>query len=155
VVSALVLGGFVVLAHQLPRHGGAGTEAAATPLEKTMLTLDERFSTSVLGPPLAGFAGAVIDEAIAHKDDIPILNRQEFEDAARRAAAAADAMGKGQEPPRGNDPGSPHRSDDGATRHEDSGSARRAEPVHHDDPGAARRGDSGTTRRDDGGDYAR
>ncbi|MFN2427011.1 MAG: CvpA family protein [Candidatus Binatia bacterium] len=106
VVSALVLGSLVVLVQHLKparqpappsslrdENGEAG-EVLVTPLAKVVLDLDRRFSESMLAPPLAELASAVISEAMARHPNSPLIGREEVEAVAKQATDAAAAVGK-------------------------------------------------------------
>jgi len=102
IVSSLVLGALVVLVHQMrPNRVPVTTDnkdkagqALASPIEKAILDVDRWFSESLLAPPLAEFASAVINEAMARNDSPFLKKREEVEEAARNAADAAAAVGK-------------------------------------------------------------
>ena len=98
--SGLVLGSLVLLVREMrPNHPRLTDDDAgdvlASPLENVVIDLDRRFTESRLAPPLAEFAAAVVSEAMAHRPDSPLLQREDVESAARKAAeAAAAAVGK-------------------------------------------------------------
>jgi uncharacterized membrane protein required for colicin V production len=94
--TGLVLGSLVLLVHQmrpeptiLPGEDPEAGEIIAGPFEKLILDLDNRLSGSMLGPPLAEFASAIVSEAVALDAASPLPNREAIEAAARNAAAAA------------------------------------------------------------------
>jgi uncharacterized membrane protein required for colicin V production len=103
-VSALVLGSVVLVVREMcpdrdPPVASAGDDAGAvlaSPFERAILDLDRRFSESMLASPLAELASAVVSEALLRQDKSPLLQREEVEAAARKAAdaAAAAAVGK-------------------------------------------------------------
>lgn len=97
-VSALVLGAFVLLVRELRPvervRVDDAAEVIARPLEDMLLGLDRRLSESLLAPPLAELASAVVSEALARSEHSPFLKREEVEAATRKAAeAAAEAVG--------------------------------------------------------------
>jgi uncharacterized membrane protein required for colicin V production len=108
--SALVLGSFVLVVHELGVAGRSGAEeeeeenvgrVLTSPFEKMMADLDRRFAQSVLAPPLAEMASAVISETLAHREYSPMMSREEIEAAARSAAAAAmGSVGRQAAPPK-------------------------------------------------------
>jgi membrane protein required for colicin V production len=101
--SALVLGSFVLVVHAIrPQEDAKANgekdepgQVLTSPFERLARDLDRRFSESLLAPPLAEMASAVINETLAYEKYSPVLSREEVEAAARSAAAAAaGAVGK-------------------------------------------------------------
>jgi membrane protein required for colicin V production len=102
-VISLVLGAGVVMVHELnpvnsraARDGGTiSPETETDPLVEILNDMDRRFDESILAPPLASIASAAMRKIAGKGADVPLIQQEEIEAAAKKAAgAAADAAGK-------------------------------------------------------------
>lgn len=124
-VTALALGALVVLAHEMrperrpyffdQKDGASGEEVIVRPVEDLLVDVDDTFNESVLGPPLGDFTAAVVGRAFGRAEGEPLIDPDDFEAAARKAAdAAVDAVGQATSPNR--NPMAPKKPDDGSRR---------------------------------------
>lgn len=105
-VSGLVLGCLVVLVHEMrPQRPAAPVSdadeagrAIVGPVDKLLIDLDRRLTESLMAPPLADLASAVVSEAILPGEGATLIQREDVEAAARSAAATAAAASIGALP---------------------------------------------------------
>jgi len=101
-IIAVVLGAVVILVHELrpPERVKLDTpgDAPGDPFESLLATLNERFSESLLAPPLEQLASRVLSETMGstqHSSPVGRDIREQIEGAAQKAAGAAiDSLGK-------------------------------------------------------------